>query len=75
MPSLGTSPGIRQNDQVEQANLRIRCACGWEVRGTEDEVVLAIQEHGLRLHNMAATRDEVLAIATADPPPQPADEA
>jgi predicted small metal-binding protein len=59
---------------MEQANLRIRCACGWEVRGTEDEVVPATQEHGLRLHNMAATRDEVLAMATGDLPPQPAEE-
>jgi predicted small metal-binding protein len=38
-----------------------RCACGWEFRGTRDDVVDATIDHGARIHNMAATRDEVLA--------------
>jgi len=37
------------------------CACGWTVTGTEDEVVDATIDHGRRIHNMEATRDEVLA--------------
>jgi hypothetical protein len=37
-----------------------RCACGWEFRGTRDAVVDATIEHGRRIHNMEATRDEVL---------------
>ncbi len=45
------------------ALLRVRCACGWEVVGVEDEVVEATQEHGRRMHNMAATRDQVLGMA------------
>jgi predicted small metal-binding protein len=44
-------------------NLIVRCACGWEVRGSEDEVVAATEGHGRRVHNMIATRDEVLAMA------------
>jgi predicted small metal-binding protein len=40
---------------------RLRCACGWEVTGSEDEVVPQVIEHGERLHNMRATREEVLA--------------
>jgi predicted small metal-binding protein len=40
---------------------RLRCACGWEVTGTEDEVVAATQEHAEQLHNMKATREDVLA--------------
>ncbi len=49
-----------------------RCACGWEFRGTEDEVVDATIDHGRRIHNMEATRDEVLdalheAATTTDP--------
>jgi predicted small metal-binding protein len=44
-------------------SLRVRCACGWEVVGVDDEVVEATQEHGRRMHNMAATRDQVLAMA------------
>jgi predicted small metal-binding protein len=45
------------------ATLRIRCACGWEVAGPEDEVVDATREHGRRMHNMVASRDEILAMA------------
>jgi predicted small metal-binding protein len=38
-----------------------RCGCGWEITGTADEVVDATIEHGRRMHNMEATRDQVLA--------------
>ena len=51
---------------MDATSLRVRCACGWEFVGTEDEVVPATQEHGRRVHNMSATRDEVLAMAIAD---------
>jgi predicted small metal-binding protein len=48
------------------------CACGWEVTGSEDEVVDATIDHGRRIHNMEATREEVLAVlheagTTSDP--------
>jgi len=39
----------------------LRCACGWEVSGTVDEVVAATQEHAEKLHNMRASREDVLA--------------
>lgn len=42
--------------------MRLRCACGWETSGTEDEVVAAATEHGDRVHNMRPTRSEVLAM-------------
>jgi predicted small metal-binding protein len=45
--------------------LIVRCVCGWEVRGTEEEVVPATQDHGRRVHNMEASREEVLAMAVA----------
>ena len=45
------------------ATLTVRCACGWEATGTEDEVVPATIEHGRRLHNMEATPKQVLAMA------------
>jgi predicted small metal-binding protein len=48
--------------------ITVRCACGWEAVGSEDEVVPATIEHGRRLHNMTATREDVLAMATAAPP-------
>ena len=37
------------------------CACGWEVSGSEDVVVDATIDHGRRIHNMEATREQVLA--------------
>jgi predicted small metal-binding protein len=52
---------------------RAQCACGWEVTGTEAEVVPAVMEHGERLHNMRATREQVLAQLETVEPPAPAD--
>lgn len=43
--------------------ITVRCACGWETTGAEDDVIVATAEHGRRLHNMTPTRDEVLAMA------------
>ena len=37
------------------------CVCGWTVEGPEDEVVDAVIDHGRTIHNMEATRDDVLA--------------
>ena len=42
-----------------------RCACGWEISGSEDEVVDATIDHGRRIHNMEATREQVLAVLRA----------
>jgi predicted small metal-binding protein len=47
--------------------ITVRCACGWETTGPEDDVVAATVEHGRRMHNMTPTRDEVLAMAVATP--------
>ena len=48
-----------------------RCACGWEMTGPVDQVVEATIDHGKRIHNMVATRDDVLAALgrPADPAP------
>lgn len=43
--------------------LTVRCACGWETSGSDESVVAATREHGERLHNMRATREQVLAMA------------
>ncbi|MEO5940399.1 MAG: hypothetical protein ABIQ76_05880 [Candidatus Limnocylindrales bacterium] len=45
-----------------------RCACGWEVTGPEDVVVDATIDHGRRIHNMEATREQVLAVLRASGP-------
>jgi len=61
-----------------QETLRTRCVCGWETTGPEDEVVAATLDHGLRVHNMGGTREDVLQRAervepeAADMTPPPA---
>jgi predicted small metal-binding protein len=45
----------------------VRCACGWEARGTVDELVEAAREHGARLHNMTPTREQVMAMLVPQP--------
>ena len=49
---------------TDDATYTNRCVCGWEITGSLDEVVDATIEHGRRIHNMEATRDEVIAIVT-----------
>ena len=46
--------------------MRVRCACGWEATGEEDAVVVAVQDHGRRLHNMEASRDQVVSMAVEE---------
>ncbi len=45
--------------------LVVRCDCGFEVRGMADEVVDAMQDHAKNVHNMTATREQVLERAKA----------
>ena len=42
-----------------------RCACGWMIEGELDEVVEATIDHGKRIHNMEATREQVVAALAA----------
>jgi predicted small metal-binding protein len=51
----------------DQEPLVVRCACGWETQGDEDEVVAATQEHGRSVHNMLPTREEVLVMVVGRP--------
>jgi len=48
--------------------LMASCACGWKVVGSPDEVVAATSDHALRVHNMPATREQILAKAVPAPP-------
>jgi predicted small metal-binding protein len=41
----------------------VTCLCGWQCRGTEDEVVEQVIVHGRDVHGVESTRDEILAIA------------
>ena len=55
---------------MDDETITVRCACGWKTTGLEQDVVAATTEHGLQLHNMTVTRDEVLAMAIAAPDPK-----
>jgi|GEM_PF-895062 len=55
-----TEPGARG-----EKTLVVKCDCGFEVRGTADEVVDAMQDHAKNVHNMTATRAQVLERAKA----------
>ena len=57
---------------MTEDQLSTSCACGWETSGPVDAVVAATIEHGERVHNMRATRDEVLAMARAPRSPDDA---
>lgn len=48
---------------MDPGPLTVRCACGWQTSGTEAEVVEATRKHGERVHNMTASRDQILAMA------------
>ena len=56
---------------MDGATMTVRCVCGWEATGPEEEVVVATIDHGRRVHNMTATRDEVMAMAVAAPEAKP----
>ena len=45
------------------ADLHVVCACGWESSGPEEDVIAATQAHGRDLHNMEATREQVLEMS------------
>ena len=47
------------------------CLCGWNVRGTEEEVIAQVIAHGRDAHGLETTRDEVLALAVDVPDPAP----
>lgn len=45
----------------------IACDCGWRVRGHEDELVAAAQEHGRTAYDMVPAPEQVLATAKPGP--------
>ncbi|MCA1833438.1 MAG: DUF1059 domain-containing protein [Actinomycetota bacterium] len=46
---------------------QVTCDCGWRTRGTREEVVPAVQEHGRTAHQTELTEAQVMAIATPSP--------
>jgi predicted small metal-binding protein len=51
------------SEDTQAQELVVRCECGFEARGTLDELVPVVQQHGRDSHNMTATREQVQAMA------------
>jgi predicted small metal-binding protein len=45
----------------------VTCMCGWQCRGTDGEVIEQVQAHGREVHGVAATEEEILALAVEVP--------
>ena len=41
----------------------VRCECGFEAQGTDEQLVPVVQQHGRELHNMDVTPEQVRAMA------------
>ncbi len=41
----------------------VTCECGWSFTGPEDELILAVQQHGKDVHGLEVTREQALAQA------------
>lgn len=39
----------------------VTCECGFTARGTEEELIPIVQQHGKQVHGMDVTREQVLA--------------
>jgi predicted small metal-binding protein len=46
--------------------MKVRCACGWEAEGDEDQVVTATTEHGQQVHNMTPMREQILEMVVRE---------
>jgi predicted small metal-binding protein len=40
---------------------QVTCECGWTAKGTEDELVPLIQQHGRDVHGLEVTREQAVA--------------
>ena len=50
-------------EHSDSQELISRCECGFEARGTLDDLLAVVQKHGRDVHNMPATREQVQAMA------------
>ena len=53
--------------------IEVTCMCGFQARGSEDEVVGIIQEHGLADHGSKSPRESILEMATSVAAEEPDD--
>jgi predicted small metal-binding protein len=60
-PGLGSDLVGKVRNAVQM--LVLRCECGVESRGDADELVRLVQHHARSVHNMTATREQILERA------------
>lgn len=54
----GPNPPGAEADMLKE----VTCECGWQARGTEEEVIAQVIEHGRAVHRRELTAAEVRAI-------------
>ena len=62
----GQWPGVEKERHMqgrETMQWQVTCLCGWRVRGTKEDVVRAVQEHGRSVHQLETSEEEVMALA------------
>jgi predicted small metal-binding protein len=42
---------------------QVTCQCGWRTHGSKEQVVPAVQEHGLAAHGVKLSEDDVMGQA------------
>ena len=46
------------------AEKKVSCDCGKVIRGsTDDDLIRAVQDHALSVHDMKLSKDQILAMA------------
>jgi predicted small metal-binding protein len=63
---LHSAPALRLSwDRLGREDsmlMEVTCRCGWQCRGTENEVIDQVQAHGRSAHGVETTSDEIKAI-------------
>jgi predicted small metal-binding protein len=67
MPSGLTRPRVGGCSPGGGTMKEVTCMCGWQCRGTDEEVIEQVQAHGREVHGVAATEEEILALAVEVP--------
>jgi uncharacterized protein YndB with AHSA1/START domain len=63
--AAGGDPGP---DPTAEPQLLVECACGQRWQGAEAQVIAQVQRHGIDVHNMHVTPDQVRAMASTVEP-------
>ena len=59
-PTVTNEEIDRVGQDSSTAELFVKCDCGFEVRGTIEELIPIVQEHGIEAHNATVTDEQLL---------------